>query len=133
VDRLSVVLTPFLEVRCISRGPHPGQLTIGRQLQQGWTDPYRWIVSRLHFAPGGELVFLSNRTLIMPCSPDEDGAAANRCLGRPQLGMQPFEWPIVPAPEFHLSPGDQVRLLRADGSPIVDLIELRSPAGITTG
>ncbi len=98
-----------------------------------WADPYRWIpeAARL-LRRGGELVFLGNSTLLMLCAPDEDGVAAGERLLRPQFGMCRFEWPDDPTVEFHLSHGDWIRLLRANGFEVEDLIELRPPAGTTS-
>ena len=95
-----------------------------------WADPYRWIpeAARL-LRPGGELVFLGNSTLIMLCAPDEDGVPATDRLVRPQRSMHRFEWPDDPAVEFHLSPGEWIRILRANGFEIEDLIELHAPEG----
>lgn len=94
-----------------------------------WADPYRWIpeAARL-LRPGGELLFLGNSALLMLCVPDEDGVAATDRLLRPQFGMHRFEWPDDPTVEFHLGHGDLIRLLRANGFAIEDLIELRPPA-----
>jgi SAM-dependent methyltransferase len=98
-----------------------------------WADPYRWIPEAARvLRPGGELVFLGNSTLMMLCAPDEDGVAADERLVRPQFGMHRFEWPDDPTVEFHLSPGDWIRLLRANRFVIEDLIELRPPEGSTT-
>jgi SAM-dependent methyltransferase len=94
-----------------------------------WADPYRWIpeAARL-LRPGGELLFLGNSTLLMLCMPDaEDSAATDRLL-RPQFGMHRFEWPDEPTVEFHLGHGDWVRLLRANGFAVEDLVEIRPPA-----
>ena len=93
-----------------------------------WADPYRWIpeAARL-LRPGGELVFLGNSTLVMLCVPDEDGTSATDRLLRPQFGMHRFEWPDDPTVEFHLSPGDWIRLLRANGFDIEDLVEIQAP------
>jgi SAM-dependent methyltransferase len=93
-----------------------------------WADPYRWIpeAARL-LRPGGELVFLGNSTLLMLCAPDEDDVAATDQLVRPQRGMHRFEWPDEPSVEFHLSPGDWIRLFRASGFAVEDLIELYTP------
>jgi SAM-dependent methyltransferase len=93
-----------------------------------WADPYRWIpeAARL-LRPGGELVFLGNSTLMMLCVPDEDDEAATDRLVRPQIGMYRFEWPDEDSVEFHLSPGDWIRLLRANGFAVEDLVELRAP------
>ncbi|MDQ1395730.1 MAG: hypothetical protein QOG64_989, partial [Acidimicrobiaceae bacterium] len=94
-----------------------------------WADPYRWIpeAARL-LRPGGELIFLGNSSLLMLCVPDEDDVAATDRLLRPQFGMYRFEWPDDPGVEFHLGHGDRIRLLRANGFVIDDLIELRPSA-----
>jgi SAM-dependent methyltransferase len=91
-----------------------------------WCDPHRWIpeAARL-LRPGGRLVFLRNSTLAILCSPDE-GKVEERLM-RPQFGMHRFEWPEGGV-EFHLSHGDWVRVLRANGFEIEDLIELQAPA-----
>jgi SAM-dependent methyltransferase len=93
-----------------------------------WADPYRWIPEAARvLRPGGELVFLANSTLLMLCVPDEDGRLAADRLLRPQFGMHRFEWPDDPTVEFHLSHGDWIRLLRANGFEVEDLVELRPP------
>jgi SAM-dependent methyltransferase len=91
-----------------------------------WVDPYRWIpeAARL-LRPGGELVFLRNSTLVILCSPDT-GQAEERLL-RPQFGMHRFEWPDTVGVEFHLPHGEWIRLLRANGLEILDLIEIQAP------
>ena len=96
-----------------------------------WADPYRWIpeAARL-LRPGGELVFLRNSTLVILCSPDED-LPASETLQRPQFGMHRFEWPEGGV-EYHLAHGDWIRLLRANGFEILDLIEIQAPAGAET-
>jgi SAM-dependent methyltransferase len=93
-----------------------------------WADPYRWIpeAARL-LRPGGQLIFLGNSSLVMLCVPDLDGEAATEQLRRPQFGMHRFEWPDDPTVEFHLSHGDMIRLLRASGFEIEDLLELQPP------
>ena len=95
-----------------------------------WADPFRWIpeASRL-LRPGGELVFLGNSTLLMLCMPDEEGLPATNELRRPQFGMHRFEWPDDTTVDFHLGHGDWIRLLRANGFEILELIELRPPEG----
>jgi SAM-dependent methyltransferase len=99
-----------------------------------WADPYRWIpeAARLLRA-GGELIFLGNAYLMMLCAPDEDGVAADDRLVRPHFGMHRFEWPDDTSVEFHLPHGEWIRLLRANGLVVEDLIELQAPAGGTTG
>jgi SAM-dependent methyltransferase len=96
-----------------------------------WADPYRWIpeAARL-LRPGGELVFLRNSTLIILCSPDED-VAAEETLQRSQFGMHRFSWPGQGV-EYHLPHGEWIRLLRANGFEILDLIEIQAPAEATT-
>jgi SAM-dependent methyltransferase len=97
-----------------------------------WCDPYRWIpeAARL-LRPGGRLVFLKNSVLLMLCAPDDDSAARTRLL-RPQFGMHRFEWSDDISVEFHLSHGDWIRLLRANGFDVLDLLELQAPAGAST-
>jgi len=99
-----------------------------------WADPYLWIpeAARL-LRPGGRLMFLVNSVQLMLCIPDleADGPAAER-LFRPQFGMHRFEWPDSDGVEFHLAHGDWVRLLRANGFEIEDLVELQPPEGATT-
>jgi SAM-dependent methyltransferase len=96
-----------------------------------WADPYKWIpeAARL-LRPGGELVFLRNSTLVILCSPEED-LPATETLQRPQFGMFRLEWPDSGV-EYHLSHGDWIRLLRANGFEILDLIEIQAPADAAT-
>jgi hypothetical protein len=47
--------------------------------------------------------------------------------------MHRFEWPDSPGVEFHLGYGDWIRLLRASGFEVTDLIEIQAPDGATTG
>lgn len=94
-----------------------------------WCDPYKWIpeAARL-LRSGGELVFLRNSTLATLCSPDSGKVAET--LQRPQLGLNRLEWPDDdPGVEFHLGAGDLIRLLRANGLEILDLVELFAPEG----
>ena len=98
-----------------------------------WSDPYRWIPEAARvLRPGGDLMFLVNATLLMLCAPDEDGVPASDRLLRDYFGMHRFEWSDAPEIEFHLGYGDWVRLLRANGLEVVDLVELRPPEGATT-
>jgi len=92
-----------------------------------WADPNRWIpeAARL-LRPGGDLVFLRNSTLAILCSPDED-LPTTETLQRPQFGMYRFQWPDSGV-EYHLPHGEWVRLLRANGFEILDLIEIQAPA-----
>ena len=99
-----------------------------------WCDPYRWIpeAARL-LRPGGNLVFLVNGVLLMVCTPLDAGAEtpATECLERPYFGMHRFEWPDGSV-NFYLGHGDWIRLLRANGFVIDDLIEIQAPVGAST-
>jgi ubiquinone/menaquinone biosynthesis C-methylase UbiE len=90
-----------------------------------WCDPYKWVpeAARLLRA-GGELVFLRNSTLSILCATDEGPPAGQ--LRRPQRGLHRLEWleDDRPGIEFHLGHGDLVRVLRASGFEILDLVEL---------
>jgi SAM-dependent methyltransferase len=96
-----------------------------------WADPMRWIpeAARL-LRPGGDLVFLRNSTLAILCSPDED-LPTTETLQRPQFGMYRFQWPDSGV-EYHLPHGEWIRLLRANGFEILDLIEIPAPADAET-
>jgi SAM-dependent methyltransferase len=97
-----------------------------------WADPYRWVpeAARL-LRPDGELVFLTNSALLMLFAEDEDGVPAGETLRRPYFGMYRVEWPDDPGVEFHLGYGDWIRLLRASGFEVLDLVEVRPPEGTT--
>ena len=99
-----------------------------------WCDPYRWIpeAARLIRA-GGRLIFLTNSVLAVLCMPDleADGSAKEQLL-RDYFGMHRFEWPDDPGIEFHLGYGDWIRLLRANGFEVEDMVEIRPPEGATT-
>ena len=96
-----------------------------------WADPTEWIreAARL-LRPGGELVFLRNSTLVILCSPADDDPATET-LQRPQFGMHRFQWPDSGV-EYHLPHGEWIRLLRANGFEILDLIEIQAPADAET-
>jgi SAM-dependent methyltransferase len=98
-----------------------------------WADPYRWVpeAARL-LRPDGELVFLTNGTFWVLTVPetDDEGPAGDRLL-RPYFGMHRFDWPGVSGVEFYLTYGDWIRLLRASGFEVLDLIEVRAPDGAT--
>ena len=99
-----------------------------------WCDPYAWIpeAARL-LRPGGELIFLTNSALCVMCVPETDaeGPATERLL-RPYFGMHRQEWPEEDGVEFHIGHGDWIRLLRANGFEVTDLLELRPPPDATT-
>ena len=90
-----------------------------------WADPYQWIpeAARL-LRPGGQLIFLCNSTLSILCSPDV-GPTLKDYMVRPQFGMYRFDWSTDNGGiEFHLGHGDMLRLLRANGFEVLDLIEV---------
>ena len=92
-----------------------------------WADPYQWIpeAARL-LRPGGRLVFLRASTLALLCSPDT-GHVEERMV-RPQFGGHRFDWRADgDGIEFHLAHGDLLRLLRASGFEVLDLLELQAP------
>jgi SAM-dependent methyltransferase len=99
-----------------------------------WCDPYRWIPEAARvLRPGGGLVFLGNSLLLMLTMPDleVDGPAGQELI-RDYFGMHRFAWPDDPGIEFHLGYGDWIRLLRANGFEVEDMIEVRPPEGSTT-
>lgn len=90
-----------------------------------WADPRLWIAEAARILrPGGELVFLGNSTLLILCAPDVDTEPVAPMLHRPLRGMYSVSWPDDPTVEFHLSPGDWIRLLRRNGFEVLDLVEL---------
>ena len=99
-----------------------------------WCDPHRWVpeAARL-LRPGGRLIFLTNSPLAVICMPDleADGPARDQLL-RPYFGLHRTAWADDPAIEFHLGHSDMIRLLRASGLEIEDMIEVRPPPGSTT-
>jgi SAM-dependent methyltransferase len=94
-----------------------------------WCDPELWIAEAARLLrPGGELVFLRNSTLSMLCMPETGKVETS--LQRPQRNIWRLEWTDDdPGVEFHPSTGDMVRLLRANGFMLVDMVELYAPAG----
>jgi len=98
-----------------------------------WADPYRWVPEAARILrPGGRLVFLVSSFLMMLCMPAEDDVAATDRLLRPAFDMHRVEWPGDHGVEFHLSHGDWIRLLRASGFEVEDLVETRPDADATT-
>ena len=97
-----------------------------------WVDPQRWVpeAARL-LRPGGQLVFFVNGAILMACTP-EDGTQTATALERDYFGMYRFEFPGEASVEFHLPHGEWVRLLRANGFELENLIEVRPPEEATT-
>jgi SAM-dependent methyltransferase len=98
-----------------------------------WADPYLWVPEAARvLRPGGRLTFLVNGSIMMLCVPDDADALPSDRLVRDYFGMHRFEWSDEPSVEFHLGYGDWIRLLRANGFEVEDLLELRPPEGATT-
>jgi len=93
-----------------------------------WADPYLWIpeAARL-LRQAGRLIFLGNGTISILCAPDDANEPAQEQLLRPYFGMHRFEWPDDDSVEFHLGYGDWIRLLRANGFEVEDLVEIQAP------
>jgi SAM-dependent methyltransferase len=93
-----------------------------------WCDPYKWIpeAARL-LRPGGRLAFLGNSVVSMLCAPEDENEKPTERLLRPQRDMHRFAW-ADGGVEFHLGHGDMIRLLRANGFEVEDLIEIFAPA-----
>jgi SAM-dependent methyltransferase len=92
-----------------------------------WCDPYRWIPEAARILrPGGRLVFLTNGILAVLTFPElEADGPPGVTLLRDYFGLHRTQWPDSTGVEFHLGYGDWIRLLRANGFEIEDLIEVR--------
>jgi SAM-dependent methyltransferase len=93
-----------------------------------WLDPNHWVpeAARL-LRPGGLLAFVVNGTMLMTCT-EPDGTEAGTELVRDYFGMYRCEFPADGTVEFHLGYGDWIRVLRANGFAVEELIEVRPPA-----
>lgn len=99
-----------------------------------WADPASWIpeAARL-LRPGGRLVFLTNHVVMYLCTPDLETDPVGERLLRPMFGMGRTAWPDADgAIEFHPSHGDWIRLFRANGLEVEDLVEPQILEGSTT-
>ncbi len=92
-----------------------------------WCDPYLWLpeAARL-LRPGGELIFLVNGTLAILTDDPPNGDEQQ--LVRDYFGMHRFEWPDDDGIDFHIGYGEWIRLFRANGLEVQDLIEIQAPA-----
>lgn len=95
-----------------------------------WVDPERWLpeAARL-LRPGGRLVFMCVSTLLFLCTGGDDDPVGGR-LVRSQFGLGRIEWEDRSI-EFHQPHGERIRLLRAIGFEVEDLIEVQAPAEAT--
>jgi SAM-dependent methyltransferase len=94
-----------------------------------WADPHLWVpeAARL-LRPGGELVFLVNGRIQVLCFPDDEEEPVTTQLQRPYFGDRRHEWPDGSV-NFYLGYGEWIRLLRANGFEVLDLIEIQAPEG----
>jgi hypothetical protein len=76
------------------------------------------------------LVFVTNGAVLVSCTPD-DGGPAGRRLVRDYFSRYRIEYEGSDAVEFHLTHGHWVRLLRANGFVLENLIETRPPRKAT--
>src|SRR5690606_15320207 len=96
-----------------------------------WADPARWLpeAARL-LRPGGRLAFLTNSFLSYLTAPAEGGESEQ--LQRPQRGAYRIQWPGETGIEYHLSNGEWIDRLRANGFTVERLVELYAPEGAET-
>lgn len=92
-----------------------------------FADPFVTVpeVARL-LRPGGRFVFCITSPLAILCTDPEADRLEDR-LHSDWFGMRRFEWPTDPTVEFQLSYGDWLRLFRANGLEVEDLIHVRPP------
>jgi len=98
----------------------------------GFADPLVTVpeVARI-LRPGGWLVFSSTTPFICVTWPQREGPPGRELL-RPYHGMHALTWDEEGTVEYQLPYGDWIRLFRANGMTIEDLIELRPHADATT-
>lgn len=94
-----------------------------------WCDPYAWIPEAARvLRADGRLIFLANAPLMILTSPDEDTVQpAGTELLRPYFGLRACTWKSDESVNFLLPHGEMLRLLRANGFEVEDLIELQAP------
>jgi ubiquinone/menaquinone biosynthesis C-methylase UbiE len=94
----------------------------------GFADPYRTIpeVARV-LRPGGVFAFNGTTPWIWVAWGDEDELPATREMRREYFGLRRADYadPEWATTEFQLTYGDWIRLFRANGLSVEDLIELR--------
>lgn len=92
-----------------------------------WADPYRTVpeVARV-LRPGGRLVFNASSPFVAICW-DEEGDRLGPVLRADYFGMHRFSEDESGAASYTLGYGDWIRLFRANGLLVEDLVELRAP------
>ena len=90
-----------------------------------WCNPRRWLpeAHRL-LRPDGLLIFFTNAAILMTCTPP-DGGPVGESLVRDYFSSYRVEFEEHAGVEFHLPHGHWVRLLRATGFVVENLVELR--------
>ena len=96
-----------------------------------WCNPQRWVAEAARLLrPNGLLVFVTNSSHLISCTPDDGGLAGDR-LVRDYFSRYWVEFEGSDAVEFHLNHGNWVRLLRTNGFVLEDLVETRPSEGAT--
>jgi SAM-dependent methyltransferase len=94
-----------------------------------WCNPRRWLPEAHRLLRlGGQLIFFTNSAILMACTP-ADGSPADEKLVRDYFSSYRVEFGGDAGVEFHLTHGQWVRLLRANGFAVENLIELRPQRG----
>lgn len=81
--------------------------------------------------PGGLLAFMTTTPLLLMCWPDEEEEVTTT-LHSPYFGMRRAEWSADETVDFQLPFGEWIRLFRANGFAIEDLIEIQPPKNART-
>ena len=90
-----------------------------------WSDPRRWLAEAWRLLrPEGRLVFMTSNPILTACTPTDGGRPQDR-LVRKYFGTFRLEFDQRGPVEFHLTHGHWIRLLRATGFVVDDLIEVR--------
>jgi hypothetical protein len=80
--------------------------------------------------PNGRLIFIVNSAFLMACTPP-DGSVAGDRLVREYFGSHRVEFSGDGTVEFHLTHGRWIRILRATGFEVENLVEVRPPPKAT--
>ena len=110
----------------------PGRVVRPRRLRVRRVD----LVRPVPLDPGGRAAAPARRRARLPRNGDAPRSSAAQDAGDPSGRAAPYartsgctasSGPTTPAVEFHLGYGDWIRLLRANGFEVEDLIELQAP------
>jgi SAM-dependent methyltransferase len=80
---------------------------------------------------GGLLAFSTTTPLLQMCWPDGE-ESVTKTLHAPYFGMQRVEWSADDTVDFQIPYGHWIRLFRANGLVVEDLLEIQPPAGART-